>query len=437
VSIAVVVLLLIAALLLVALGGLLAAADQALATLSSAELNEIAETSRARASLRRIAADRGSHVIATNFVRIVAETLAAVIVTTVLAYLLEWWWLALIVATVIMAGVSFVLVGSSPRTVGRTHPRQIMVFSAPLLSGLRRILGPVARALVALGDRVTPGAPRGPVSNEEQLLSIVDQAVELEVIEEGDRAFIHSIFELSETVAREVMVPRTDMITIGSDATLSAAARLFFDTGVSRVPVEGENADDILGVLYLRDAARALVDDPQGGARPVTALMRPAVFVPESLAVDVLLRQMQRDAVHLVLVVDEHGGIAGLVTLEDVLEEVVGDISDEHDHPDALAEPLGDGSFRVNVRLPIGELGELFGLELEDDEVDTVGGLLAKAVGRLPVVGDEATVDGVRLTAERVEGRPKRLVTVLARADDELGQIFRRPADSSSEQERR
>ncbi len=435
-SVALVVLLLIAAALLVGLGGLLAAVDQALISVSSGDLREIAETSRTAASIHRIAEDRGAHMTVLNFVRVVAVTCAAVIVATVLTSVFQWWWVALIVATVIMAGISFVLVGSSPRSVGRAHPRALIVFAAPLVSGLRRVLGPVAVVLVRLGDRITPGAPRsGAITNEEQLLSIVDQAVELDVLEADDREFIHSIFELGDTVAREVMVPRTDMATVEAQATLASAASVCFDRGVSRVPVEGEDADDIVGVLYLRDAAKAMLDDPDASERPASALMRPAVFVPESIKVDDLMRQMQRQKVHLVLVVDEHGGIAGLATLEDVIEEVVGDISDEHDRADEQVESLSEGVFRVNARVPIDELGDLFGVELEDEDVDTVGGLLSKAVGRLPVAGDGATVEGVHLVAERVEGRPKQLVTVLARADDSLGQLFRGQKGPGSKQE--
>ena len=425
-SVLLIVLLLVAALLLVALGGLLAAVDAALISVSSAEIGEMAETSRSARSLRRIAEDRGSHVNAINFVRILVETGAAVIVALVLMAVFDELWIALLLSTVIMAAVSFVLVGSSPRSVGRTHPRRILVVTAPLVSGLRRILGPLARGLVVLGERVTPGAQRsGAISNEEQLLSMVDQAVELDVLEEDDREFIHSIFELGDTVAREVMVPRTDMITIRATASLASAVGEFFRTGVSRIPVVGEDEDDVVGVLHLRDVARVLLDSGAAGRdADVTTVMRAAAFVPESQKVDALLRQMQRDSVHLALVVDEYGGIAGLVTLEDVIEEVVGEISDEHDRPAGLVEQLDGRRFRVSARLAVDELGELFGVEMEDEDVDTVGGLLAKAIGRLPKPGDTATVEGVTLVAERVEGRPKQLTTVIAEADDDLRSVL-------------
>jgi CBS domain containing-hemolysin-like protein len=411
-----------AAILLVAFGGLMAAVDSAITAQSRADIAELAVTARAKRSLRAIAADAGAHLNAINFVRIIAETTAAVLVTLVFATTIESIWLALLLSALLMTAVSFVLVGASPRSVGRAHPKTLVSLTALLVHFLRVLLGPVANALVALGNRVTPGRSRmATFTSEDQLLSMVDEATELEVIEEDDRELIHSIFEFSETVVREVMIPRTDMVTIEADASVGAAMGLFLSRGVSRVPVVAGEVDDVLGVLYLRDVSRLVYERPSNLEElRVRELAKPAQFVPESKKADALLRQMQLESNHLAMVVDEYGGIAGLVTLEDLIEELVGDISDEYDRDVVEVEDLGSGRFRVAARLPVDELGELFDLELDDDDVDSVGGLLAKALGRLPVAGSEARTSGLILTAERTEGRRKRISTVLVEADKAL-----------------
>jgi CBS domain containing-hemolysin-like protein len=408
--------------LLVVFGGLLAAADAALGVLSRSDLTELAATSRAKRSLIAIAQDPGAHINALNFMRIVAETVAAVLVTLSLAEVFAEWWWALLTSALIMIGVSFVLVGSSPRSVGRANARPVMRVAAPIVRLTRVVLGPIADALVALGNRVTPGRPRtASFSSEEQLLSMVDEATELDVLEEEDRELIHSIFEFNDTVVREVMIPRTDMVTIDGASSMGASMGLFLSRGVSRIPVIGDDIDEVLGVLYLRDVAR-LVYEQTLDVDTITAteLARPALFVPESQKADDLLRQLQLESNHLAMVVDEYGGIAGLVTLEDLIEELVGDISDEYDREVAEVEDLGDERYRVSARLPIDELGDLFTLELEDDEVDSVGGLLTKVLGRLPVAGSVVEYSGLILTAERTEGRRKRVTTVIVERDEAL-----------------
>jgi CBS domain containing-hemolysin-like protein len=410
------------AVLLVVFGGLLAAADSALTVLSRTDLAELAAHSRSRRSLLAIAADPGAHVNALNFMRIVAETTAAVLITLAFASVFADWWWTLLVSALIMTGASFVLVGSSPRSVGRANARPVMRFAAPIVRSIRVILGPIADALVAVGNRVTPGRPPSATfSSEEQLLSMVDEATELEVLEEDDRELIHSIFEFNDTVVREVMIPRTDMVTIDADASMGTSMGLFLSKGISRMPVIGDNIDEVLGVLYLRDVARVTYEQTRE-AETLTAaqLARPALFAPESQKADSLLRQMQLESNHLAMVVDEYGGIAGLATLEDLIEELVGDISDEYDHDVAEVEDLGGGRYRVSARLPIDELGDLFGLELEDDEVDSVGGLITKVLGRLPTAGATAEFSGLILTADRTEGRRKRLSTVLVERDAAL-----------------
>ncbi|KRC62486.1 hemolysin [Agromyces sp. Root81] len=411
-----------AAFVLVAFGGLMAAVDSAIASSSRADVTELALESRARRSLLAIADDTGAHVNAVNFMRIIAETTAAVLVTLAFASFLDNVWLVLLYSALIMTAVSFVLVGASPRSVGRVNAEIVLRLSAPLVHFLRVLLGPLAGALVSLGNRVTPGRIRfAGVSSEEQLLSMVDEATELDVLEEGDRELIHSIFEFNDTVVREVMVPRTDMVTIEAAAHLPHAMALFLKAGYSRIPVIERDADDVTGVLYLRDLARLGFERPlDADALTVGELVRPALFVPESMKADALLRQMQLESNHLAMVVDEYGGIAGLVTLEDVIEELVGDIADEYDREAAQVEDLGGGRFRVNARLPIDELGELFGLDIEDEDVDSAGGLLAKELGRLAQPGERVTVSGLVLEAERTEGRRKRISTILVERDQAL-----------------
>jgi CBS domain containing-hemolysin-like protein len=412
----------LAAVVLVIFGGLLAASDSALTVLSRTDLVDLAAHSRSRRSLLAIAGDMGAHVNALNFMRVVSETTAAVLVSLAFAYSFKEWWWALLASALIMTAVSFVLVGSSPRSVGRAHAHTVMRFSAPIIRTIRLILGPIANALVAIGNRVTPGRPKNATfSSEEQLLSMVDEATELEVLDEDDRELIHSVFEFNDTVVREVMVPRTDMVTIEGDAKLGPAMALFLSKGVSRVPVIGEDIDEVVGILYLRDVARLEFEASKGREKQTAGgLARAALFVPESKKADDTLRLMQAESNHLAMVVDEYGGIAGLVTLEDLIEELVGDISDEYDREVPDSEDLGDGRYRVAARMPIDELGDLFGIELEDDDVDSVGGLLTKAVGRLPIAGSTGSISGLILTAERTEGRRKRISTVLVERDQAL-----------------
>jgi CBS domain containing-hemolysin-like protein len=250
---------------------------------------------------------------------------------------------------------------------------------------------------------------------------MVDEAVKHDVIESDERELIHSIFEWGDTVAREVMVPRTDMVTVDADSSLEAATKIFLDSGYSRVPVIADDVDEVVGVLNLRDVSRRAFENPQEfSSLNAQDLARPAMFVPESKKADDTLKQMQAQHTHLALVVDEHGGIAGLVTLEDLIEELVGDIADEHDRGAPEVEQLSEQRFRVATRLPLDELGELFGLELDDEDVDSVGGLLAKELGRLPEVGDKVTVSGLIIEADRSGSHRKRVTRAIVEPDQDL-----------------
>ena len=416
-SVALATLLLGSAALLLAIGGLLAAADAALGVRSRADLLSLAdEAPRGGQAIRAIAEDEAAHLGALSFARVFAETLSAVLITLVLAYSLGALWLELVLATLIMTAVTFVLVGSSPRTVGTHHPDGVIRFAAPAVRAIRVILGPVAIGLMRFGDRVTPGRGSARIRDEQQLLSMVDQAAEQSLLEDDDRDYIHSLVEFGETLVREVMVPRIDMVAISSEATVREALEQLLASRHSRVPVFAGEVDDVAGIVHLRDASGFLLRRPdEAETAPVTRIMKPALFVPEVQRADRLLRQMQREATHLALVVDEYGGTSGLVTLEDLIEELLGEITDEHDREAPEATPQDDGSFLVSARLSVERLGELFDLDLEDDEVETVGGLVAKRLGRLPETGDAVAVAGIELRAARMERRRQRLLTVEAR----------------------
>ena len=407
---------------LISFGGLMAASESAMGVLSTQDIKEQAAGRRSQRSLIALADDLGPHRTVTTFVRILAETAAAVLVTLELVSAGLPYWAALLLAIFIMSVASFVLAGSSPRSVGRAHPEGVLSVSAPIIHFFRVILGPLANFLVTMGDKVTPGRP-GTTSfaSEDQLLSMVDEAVKHDVIESDERELIHSIFEWGDTVAREVMVPRTDMVTIEADASLTAATKLFLDTGYSRIPVIGDDVDEIVGVLTLRDVSRRSFENPDAfDSLTARDLARVAMFVPESKKADDTLKQMQVQHTHIAFVVDEHGGIAGLVTLEDLIEELVGDIADEHDRGTPEVEQISENKYLVATRLPLDELGELFGLELEDEDVDSVGGLLAKELGRLPEVGDTVTVSGLIIKADRSGSHRKRVTRAIVEPDQDL-----------------
>jgi CBS domain containing-hemolysin-like protein len=428
--------LLVLALILVAFGGFMAASEAALGVTSRADLAELGANGRNARSLQRIADDPSAHITAVVFIRVLAETTAAVLVAAAFMLLFDDIWIALIAAAILMTGISFVLVGASPRAVGRQHATGLLRGGAPIIRGMRILLGPLARGLIAVGDRLTPGVARSTsFASEEQLLSIIDEAAENELIEEDDRELIHSVFDFTDRYVREVMVPRTDMVTVDAGATTREALALFLDKGVSRVPLADDEADDIVGMLYLKDLVQFGFREEAGWRdAPIRRIARPAVFVPESMKAETLLQQMKKDAVHVCLAVDEYGGVSGLVTLEDLIEELVGEISDEYDAPSTEVVPLDDGRFRVSARLGLDEVGDLFGLELDDEDVDSIGGLLGKALGRIPQPGATAEHSGLLMTGGASRGRNRGIATVVVeRADNDDEDDETAPAGSGRE----
>jgi len=416
--------LLVIAICLVPLAGLFGAMDAALQRVSKARVDELRREGTARtARLEAVLDDRARLVALLLLLRIVCEMVSAVLVAIAVSTVWGQSWKTVLTAAGAMTVVSYVLVGVGPRTLGRQHAYGIALHTAGLVKLLGRVLGPIATLLIVIGNAITPGRGfrDGPFSSEVELRELVDMAEERGVVESGERNMIHSVFELGDTIAREVMVPRTDVVWIERHKTVRQALALALRSGFSRIPVIGENVDDVVGVIYLKDLVRRSQNSTdrngtKSSGPKVEELMRPPTFVPESKPVDELLRDMQAQRIHIAIVVDEYGGFAGLVTIEDILEEIVGEIADEHDRfQRPPVEELPDGSMRVTALLPVQDLAEVFpGVEVpEDDDVETVGGLLARALGRVPIEGSAAEVAGLRLVAESTGGRRNRIDTLL------------------------
>ena len=390
---------------LIALGGLFAAVDAAITTVSVARVEELVRDERPGAvRLARMLPERPRYVNLVVLLRIACEASATVLLV---AYLYDDIGLdrGLLAAAGIMTLASFVVIGVGARTLGRQNAYSIALASALPLQAISVLLTPISRLLVLLGNALTPGRGfrNGPFASEIELREVVDLAQQRGVVADDERRMIQSVFELGDTPAREVMVPRTEMVWIESGKTAGQATSLAVRSGHSRIPVIGENADDIVGVVYLKDLVRMTYYSTNGGRdTAVSDVMRPAVFVPDSKPLDELLREMQRDRNHMALLVDEYGATAGLVTIEDVIEEIVGEIADEYDtHEVAPVEDLGERAFRVSARLPIEDVGELFDIEFDQKlDVDTIGGLLALELGRVPLPGAEVVSHGLRLRAE-------------------------------------
>ncbi|MDX6205929.1 MAG: magnesium and cobalt exporter, family [Frankiales bacterium] len=411
--------LLVASIVLVLLAGVVAASEAALTRVSRVQVDDSRkDRRRGWRHLQQVTADLTRYLNLLLLVRTIMELTATVLAAILCTHWFSSDWAAVLVAVAAMTVAAYVLIGVAPRTVGLQHADSVSLATAGLAVALNRLLGPVPRLLILLGNALTPGRGfrEGPFNTEEELRDLVDLAEERHLIESGERAMIHGVFELGDTIVRSVMVPRPDIVSIGRDKTLRQALSLCLRSGYSRIPVLGENEDDIVGIIYLKDLVRRTheVRDSENTMR-VEQVMRPPTFVPDSKPVDELLREMQARHIHVAVVVDEYGGTAGLVTIEDILEEIVGEITDEYDRELPRVETLDQHTMRVTARLPIDELNELFGTDIEIEDIDTVGGLLASALGRVPIPGAEARVDGLVLTAERAAGRRNQIGTVVVR----------------------
>jgi CBS domain containing-hemolysin-like protein len=420
--------LLVAAAVLALLAGWCANAEAALTLVSATGVADRAAGDK-QARLSVVAADLPRYLSVLLLLKVICEVAAAVLVTAAFVSWLSDDWRAVLSALAVVLGLRYLLTGVRPQT-GRIGPRteRTAQRAAAFLYPPTRALGPLAGVLVACGNALPPARRTRPPESEEgqadraELRGLVDYLERRTDIEPGERDMVRSVFELGDTIVREVMVPRTEMVFIEADKTVEQALSLALRSGFSRIPVVGENEDDVVGVAYLKDIVAWSHEHPGADAtEKIATVMRPASYVPDSKPVDELLRQMQAQRSHVAVVIDEYGGTAGLVTIEDILEEIVGEIADEYDENEQPpVEWLSDDSARVTARLSVTELGELFGVSLEDEDVETVAGLLARVLGRVPIAGSTGTVHGLRLTAENLAGRRNKIGTVLVeRAGDD------------------
>lgn len=325
-------------------------------------------------------------------------------------------------AIVFMTLVGFIVFGVGARTLGKQQAEGLARTTAPLVRIVATLLAPFVRLLILIGNAMTPGKgyQDGPFASAAELREMVD-LVGNAIIEDDERRMLHSVFELGDTVAREVMVPRTEMVWIESTKTLRQAMSLSLRSGYSRIPVVGEDVDDVIGVIYIKDIARRAFEHHEAEqSERVESLMRPAFFAPDSRRADELLRDMQQNRTHLCVLIDEYGGTAGLVTVEDIVEEIVGEISDEHDTAEAHVVEIDNNTYRISTRLHIEDLAELIDVSLnaDDEGIDTVGGLLAARLGRVAIPGSVLNLEGWTLTAESAAGRRNKVGSVLVSRDN-------------------
>jgi putative hemolysin len=390
-------------LLLLVVSAGLALAETSLVRMSRTKAMALGEDGRRGAgSLLRLVQDPEGFLNPVLLLVLISQLVTA----TLVGILAERWFgpVGVIAATVFEVVVIFVFAEALPKNWAVQNPEHSALLLAPIVSAVVRFppIRLVSRGLIGLANMLLgPRSKRVGVS-ESELLAMADVALEEEVIEGHERELIHSIIEFGDTVVREVMVPRPDMRTLDGDLSVSEALGVAIEAGLSRLPVHAGNVDDIVGVAHAKDLIRA--ERESHGAEPVRTFVRPAHFVPETKRVARLMREMQDLKYHLAIVVDEYGGTAGVVTLEDLIEELVGEIVDEYDVEEPPIQPLDNGGFSVSARLAVDELSELVDAQLPTGEWDTVGGLLFNELGRVPVEGESVDVDGLRLVAERVEG---------------------------------
>ncbi len=402
---------------LVIFGSLLATAEASMTRMTRVRALALEDEGRRHAPrLVQIESDPPRYLNAIYLWVMLAQNGSAIIVAIIAERTLGSIWITII--SVAFTLLYFVIVEAMSKTFAVLHSDRVALALAPTVYVLSQILRWPTRFLIGLANVLLPGRGlrSGPFVSEEEILAMAEAGHEEGAIEEGEKELIHSIFEFGDTVVREVMTPAPDIVAVEAGALLDEVLDLVIKHGYSRIPVYKENMDDISGVVYAKDVMREL-HARKNVRRSLTQLARKAYFVPESKRVAELLKDMQKEKVHLALVVDEYGAVAGLVTLEDLLEELVGEIVDEYDLEEPDVTPMGDGRYRVNARMPVDELNELLEMELPSEEWDTVGGLMMAVLGHLPSQGEEAEFGGLRLVAERVQGR--RIAKVMVERRDE------------------
>ena len=393
-------------LVLVAVAAVLAMAETALTHLSLSRAIAMEEEGRRGAGILRRLLESRERVLNPVLLLVLVCHLGAAAVVALLANEV-FGPLGILLAVVALAVVLFVVAEAAPKTYALQHTARAALLVSPVVGVLARFppVRALTWALIKVSNLILPGKGRaaGPVVSEEELLALADVAVSEDVIEVEERTLIRSIIDFGDTVVREVMVPRPDMAVVSADASVDTAISTVLARGVSRVPAAGDGIDDIVGILHSRDLMRASIEGL--GSMPCRSLMRAAHYVPETKRVAELLREMQAETFHMAIVIDEYGSTAGLVTLEDLIEELVGEIVDEFDVEGPRIEPLPGGDVRVDARMPVDEINELLSLELPEGDWDTVGGLVFSRLGHVPSEGEVLDVDGHQLRAERVVGR--------------------------------
>lgn len=398
--------LLVVVVVLIGLTGLFALSETAITRMSLHKAIALDEEGRRGARhLRRLVEHTERVLPVVLFALEITTLVAATLVGIVSEHLFGA--IGVIVATAFEIVVIFIVAELAPKTWAVQHSERAALFVTPVVSALVAFtpLRLMTRGLIWVSNLLLPGKgiKEGPYVSEEELRAMADTAADEEVIEREERTLIHSIIDFGDTVVREVMVPRTDMVAVESRSRVEDVIDIAITAGYSRIPVYGQGIDDIVGVVYAKDLLRA---EREGrNDERISTLQRQAQFTPESKRVSELMREMQASKQHMAIVVDEYGGTAGLVTLEDLLEEIVGEIVDEYDVEEPAAQRLPDGSLRVSARMPIDEVNELIDGELPEGDWDTVGGLVYSALGHVPVEGESVNVDGHELAAERVQGR--------------------------------
>ncbi len=412
--------------------GFLAGSESALTSLSRRLIEEIVESKpRYAKPFQRLIDNPSRYLNVLLLVRKGCELTATVLVADYAITGDDSNFLVLASVVVIMLAISYVVVGVGPRTLGKQHAvkwARPAVITADLLA---KLLGPLTNLLIAIGNALTPGRgfKSGPFASEAEFRDLVDQASESGFVEESEREMIHSVFDLGETLVRELMVPRTEMVWIESGKTLRQGLSLALRSGFTRIPVISESLDNVIGIAYVKDLAKRVHEHHEAEQNEnVEEHLRKATFVPETKTAADLLKEMQSDQIHMAIVVDEYGGTAGLITIEDILEEIVGEIADEYDDDETEEiEWLSEDRARISTRLHVEDFTQQFKSEFSPDEVsdvDTIGGLIAKQLGRVPIPGSTITVPGWKLTAERPAGRRHRIITVLAERVTEASEVI-------------
>jgi CBS domain containing-hemolysin-like protein len=391
-------------LVLIAMAVVLAVAETAITRMTRARAAALADSHpkrgrRVQHIVENLERDLNAIYLAVNIVQTVQSALVGVLAGRLFGPL------GVAVGIVLNVVVLFTLAEAAPKTWALQHTDRAALLTAPLVDLIGRILRWPAKVLIGIANVVLPGKglKKGPFVTEEEILALAEEAAEAAVIEESERELIESIIDFGDTIVREIMIPRPDVVSIGADATVRDAVELSIGTGRSRFPVYGESSDDVMGMVYAKDAFE--IERTGGGDRCVVDVARPVLFVPETKRVAELLTEMQARKTHIAVAIDEYGGNAGLVTLEDLLEELVGEIHDEFDTEEVEVEPLGDDEFLVNATFNVGDLNERLGLSLPEGTWDSVGGLVFGTLGRVPVPGDVVELDGCRITVDRVDGR--------------------------------